>query len=117
MAIPDTPIRGGRRRLESRAGDENGQVLGLFVVSIVFVLGMVALAIDVGHAYYVKRFSRRPRTRRPPRPRWSFPTAPRQRAGRSKYGSGGGGKNESPLIPMSRRPRRSGASLPPPATR
>ena len=99
MAIPDTPIRGGRRRLESRAGDENGQVLALFVVSIVFVLGMVALAIDVGHAYYVKRSLQASADAAATAAALELPDGAAAKSRAVQYGSGGGGKNESPLIP------------------
>jgi hypothetical protein len=99
MGISGTPIRGGRRRLEIRAGDETGQVLALFVISLVVVLGMVALAIDVGHAFYVKRSLQASADAAATAAALELPDGGAARSRALQYGSGGGGKNESPLIP------------------
>ncbi len=44
-----------RRRLQLSAGDERGQALVLVCVFLVVLLGMAALALDVGNAYLAKR--------------------------------------------------------------
>ncbi len=44
-----------RTLLQRRLGDERGQVLMLFVVVLVVLLGIAAIALDVGRAYVAQR--------------------------------------------------------------
>jgi Putative Flp pilus-assembly TadE/G-like len=43
------------RHLRRRAGDERGQVVVILAVMLVVLLGMAALVVDIGYAYYVQR--------------------------------------------------------------
>ncbi len=45
----------GTLESSARSGDERGQVIVLFVLFLVVLLGMAALVIDVGYAYYAHR--------------------------------------------------------------
>jgi Flp pilus assembly protein TadG len=46
--VKDHPLR-------RRAGEERGQVIVILVVMLVVLLGMAALVVDIGYAYYVQR--------------------------------------------------------------
>ncbi len=99
MATSDARIRNGGHRLRRRAGEESGQVLALFAVAIVVILGMVALAIDVGHAFYVKRSLQASVDAAATAAALELPDAGAARSRALEYGSGDGGKNMSPLVP------------------
>ena len=56
MVAGDPRRAGGRAGLDSeRVGSERGQVVVLVVLLLVVLLGMAALVVDVGYAYYAHR--------------------------------------------------------------
>jgi hypothetical protein len=44
-----------RKSLRPRGNDESGQVVVLFALGLIALLGMAALAVDIGYAFYAKR--------------------------------------------------------------
>lgn len=89
----------GQHRLGPVARDEAGQVLALFVIALVFILGMVALSIDVGHAFYVKRSLQASADAAATAAALELPNGNAARSRALEYGSGPGGLNGSDRIP------------------
>src|SRR4051812_44246340 len=49
------PRAHGRSSVLRQTGSERGQIIAMVVVSMVALLGMAALVLDVGYAWYAKR--------------------------------------------------------------
>ena len=86
-----------RRRLDTH--DESGQVLVLFAISLVVLLGFVGLVIDVGHAYFVHRTLQADADAAATAGANDLPSAANALATAQAYGGSVGGKNVRDNIP------------------
>ena len=86
-----------RRRLNTR--DESGQVLVLFAISLVALLGMVGLVIDVGHAYFVQRALQSDADAAATAGANELPSAANAVATAQAYSGSEGGKNMRETVP------------------
>ena len=82
-----------------RARDESGQVFALFAVALVVLLGMTALVIDLGYAYYVKRSLQASADAAATAGALELPDAGAAVSRAQQYGGSKGGKNERGNIP------------------
>ena len=82
-----------------RARDESGQVFALFAVALVVLLGMTALVIDLGYAYYVKRSLQASADAAATAGALELPDAGAAVSRAQQYGGSEGGKNERGNIP------------------
>jgi hypothetical protein len=86
-----------RRRLDTR--DESGQVLVLFAIALVALIGMLGLVIDVGHAYFVHRALQADADAAATAGANELPSAANAVATAQAYGGSAGGKNVRDNIP------------------
>ena len=80
-------------------GSQSGQVIVMFAVCLVMVLGAAALVIDVGYAYYVKRQLQASADAAALAGAQSLPDPATASATAFQYGGGDGGKNENGTVP------------------
>jgi Putative Flp pilus-assembly TadE/G-like/von Willebrand factor type A domain len=89
--VASTPLR--------PRGNESGQVIVLFAVALVVLLGMAALAIDVGYAYYAKRSLQASADAAALAGAASLPDGSVASSTAYQYGGADGGKNENANVP------------------
>src|SRR5262245_9881679 len=80
-------------------GSQSGQVIVMFAICLVIVLGMAALVVDVGYAYYVKRQLQASADAAALAGAQSLPDPATASATAFAYGGGDGGKNENATVP------------------
>jgi hypothetical protein len=80
-------------------GSQSGQVIVMFAVCLVMVLGAAALVIDVGYAYYVKRQLQASADAAALAGAQSLPDPATASATAFQYGGGDGGKNQTGTVP------------------
>lgn len=80
-------------------GSQSGQVIVLFAVALVVMLGVAALAIDVGYAFYVKRQLQASADAAALAGAQGLPSAGTASAVAFQYGGAEGGKNHTANVP------------------
>lgn len=98
--VPDVTANARRQRGQSKAiTEERGQVIILLVVFMVVLLGMAAMVIDVGYAYYAHRSLQASADASALAGAQELPDPARAESVAHEYSAGTGGKNQRDNVP------------------